>query len=242
MDKFEDFLAGAHEMDKHFFQTKFDKNLPVILGLLGIWNHNFIGAGTHTVIPYDQYLFYLMPYLQQLDMESNGKTVAHWIADQLEIKLHIINVVEEFKQVFLNPSGDHHPLLVANCFAQSQALMMGRAFDEVYPELLEQGLSEEQAEFLIPHKVMPGNQPTNTIIMDKLTPRSLGALIAMYEHKVFVQGIIWGIDSFDQWGVELGKQLAYSIFEDLIYTSHSEGYAGYDISTKNLIEHYRQKS
>jgi len=142
----------------------------------------------------------------------------------------------------LNPSGDHQPLLVANCFAQSQALMQGKAFDEIYPELIGQGLSEDQAEFLTPHKVMPGNQPTNTIIIDKLTPRSLGALIAMYEHRVFVQGVIWGIDSFDQWGVELGKQLAHNIFEDLIYTDRSEAYTGYDISTKNLIEHYRRKS
>lgn len=265
MNKFEDFLSGAHEMDKHFFQTKFEKNLPVILGLLGIWNHNFINAETHAVSPYDQYLFYLTAYLQQLDMESNGKTITndgkisacktgpivwggigtdgqHAFYQLLHQGTVCVPIDFIVAMQSLNPSGDHQSLLVANCFAQSQALMMGRAFDEIYPELLNQGFSEKQAEILTPHKVMPGNQPSNTIIIDKLTPKSLGALMAMYEHKVFVQGIIWKINSFDQWGVELGKHLASQIFEDLIYTDYSESYAGYDVSTKSLIEHYRRKS
>ncbi|MGD9108964.1 MAG: glucose-6-phosphate isomerase [Gammaproteobacteria bacterium] len=264
MDKFEDFLAGAHEMDQHFYQAKFDKNIPVILGLLSIFNHDFLGAGSEAVIPYDQYLFYLVQYLQQLSMESNGKTVTidgeispcrtgailwggigtdgqHAFHQLLHQGTELVAIDFIIPIRSLNPTGEHHVLLMANCLAQAQALMCGRSLEEVREEMLSAGIDAERIDELAPYKVMPGNQPVNMIMLDKLTPRSLGALLAMYEHKTFVIGAVLGINSFDQWGVELGKKLAGNITDDLIYTEHSAEYAEYDDSTKGLIEYYRRR-
>jgi len=265
MDKFEDFLAGAHDMDQHFYQAKFDKNIPVILGLLSILNHVFLGASSEAVIPYNQYLSYLVQYLQQLSMESNGKTVTvdgeisvsktgpilwggigtdgqHAFHQLLHQGTECVAVDFIIPLRSLNPTGEHHALLMANCLAQARALMQGKSYDEAYQEMLDKGLSEDRAKTLAPHKVMPGNQPVNMIMLNKLTPRSLGALLAMYEHKIFVLGAVLGINSFDQWGVELGKQLATQIVDDLIYADRSSEYAEYDNSTKGLIERYRRKS
>lgn len=265
MEKFEDFLTGAHEMDKHFYQAKFDKNIPVILGLLSILNHNFLGAGSEAVIPYDQYLFYLVQYLQQLSMESNGKAITvggeispcktgavlwggigtdgqHAFHQLLHQGTETVAIDFIIPIRSLNPAGEHHTLLVANCLAQAQALMQGRSLEEVRREMLDAGIEAERVDELAPHKVMPGNQLVNMMVLDKLTPRSLGALLAMYEHKTFVVGAVLGIDSFDQWGVELGKKLARNITDDLIYSERSAEYAEYDDSTKGLIEHFRRKS
>jgi len=206
----------------------------------------------------------LMQHLQQLDMESNGKTVnIHGeICDCKTAPIIWGGIGTDGQHAFfqllhqgtegvamdfivamksLNSVGKHHALLVANCFAQARALMYGRSIEEAHQEMLDAGLTEEQAEKLEPHKVMPGNQPTNMIMLDKLTPHALGALIAMYEHKVFVQGAIWNINSFDQWGVELGKKLAAQIVDDFIYKDRSETFQAYDASTKGLIEHYWRK-
>ncbi|MGD9152568.1 MAG: glucose-6-phosphate isomerase [Gammaproteobacteria bacterium] len=264
MDKFEDFLAGAHEMDKHFYQAKFDKNIPVILGLLSIFNHDFLGAGSEAVIPYDQYLFYLVQYLQQLSMESNGKTITvdgeispcrtgailwggigtdgqHAFHQLLHQGTELVAIDFIIPIRSLNPTGEHHVLLMANCLAQAQALMCGRSLEEVRKEMLDAGIDVKRVDELAPYKVMPGNQPVNMIMLDKLTPRSLGALLAMYEHRTFVIGAVLGINSFDQWGVELGKKLAGNITGDLIYTEYSAEYAEYDDSTKGLIERCRSR-
>lgn len=262
MDNFMEFLAGAYAMDQHFRQAEFANNMPVILALLGVWYRNFFAVGTQAIIPYSQYLFYLTAYLQQLDMESNGKSVTiagevvdyntgaiiwggigtdgqHAYHQLLHQGTEIIPVDFILPVNSLNPIGEQHKLLYANCLAQSQALSLGRFVDEIYPELIDQGMAADEAGMLALHKAMPGNQPSNTLLFEKLTPRSLGALIALYEHKVFVQGMIWEIDSFDQWGVELGKQLANEIVEDLAGEEYSKQYAEYDNSTQGLIKHYR---
>lgn len=259
MENFYDFLRGANNMDEHFKNQPLDKNMPVIMAVLGIWNGNFWNTTSQAVISYDQYLNLLPSYLQQLEMESNGKHVCiygeelnyatspviwggvgtngqHAYHQLLMQGTQIIPVDFIFAKETHNQIGEHHKLLVANCLAQSQALMQGKTYDEVYTELLAQGLSEQEATKLTPHKVISGNIPSTTIMLNKLTPKSLGALLALYEHKVFVQGIIWGINSFDQWGVELGKQLANNITQLLnkpILSANDLNQL--DASTKGLI-------
>ncbi len=260
MDNFEELLTGAFEMDEHFRTAPFEENIPVIMALLGIWYNNFFDAQTLAILPYDQYLHRFPAYFQQGDMESNGKGV-----DRSGERVHMTtgpviwgepgtNGQHAFYQLihqgtklipcdFIapiethNPVGEHHPILLSNFFAQTEALMKGKDEQEVRKELIAQGLSGEQLEALVPHKIFTGNRPTNSIMLQKITPRSLGSLIAMYEHKIFTQGIIWNINSFDQWGVELGKQLAKAILPELEQTDlvHS-----HDSSTNGLINHYKQ--
>jgi len=233
MDKFEALLAGAADMDQHFRETPWADNLPVLLALVGIWNSNFLGAETFAVVPYEQRLAHLPGYLQQLEMESNGKRITH---DNQEVTGHTAPVLwgglgtdvqHAFFQLLhqgtrlvpvdfilalhnpLSPPG-HHDMLVANCLAQAQALMQGRTAAS-----LAQTAADHDGINLPLHRAMPGNQPSNLLLMEALTPRTLGALIALYEHKTFVQGVIWGINSFDQWGVELGKVLADALLEDI---------------------------
>ncbi len=259
MDNFEAFLAGAHEMDEHFRRADYSKNLPIILGLLGIWYRNFFGTSSEAIIPYDHYLQYFMAYLQQMDMESNGKAVMldgnsvmsqtgpviwggvgtdtqHSFHQLLHQGTNIIPIDFIIPLNSLNPIGDHHKILYANCLAQSQALLQGKTLEQAFHELLEKGLSEEEAKSLAPHKVMLGNRPSNTIILDKLTPKSLGALTALYEHKVFVQGVIWNINSFDQWGVELGKQLATKLDP---FLSDEKMPDEIDSSTQGLVKAFK---
>lgn len=231
MEKFYELLAGAHAMDKHFIEAPLEKNMPVILALLGIWNVDFLGAAAQAVIPYDQYLSLLPAYLQQLEMESNGKRV-RIDGEVVDYKTAPVvwgavgtNGQHAFHQLLMqgtqivpvdfiislhshNPIRNQQLLLYANCLAQSQALMCGRTKDEIVIQLCEQGVSRQEAMAQAPHRVISGNVPSNTIVTQKLTPLTLGALIALYEHKVFVQGVIWQINSFDQWGVELGKHMA----------------------------------
>jgi glucose-6-phosphate isomerase len=255
MERFYQLLAGAHAMDRHFCEAPLEKNMPVILALLGIWNINFLGATTHAVIPYDQYLSLLPAYLQQLEMESNGKRV---LVNGKTIDYKTAPVVwgavgtngqHAFHQLLMqgtqmvpvdfivaleshNPIRNHHLLLYANCLAQSQALMCGRSEDEVVIQLCEQGMTQEEARMQASHRVIPGNIPSNTIVAQNINPESLGALIALYEHKVFVQGIIWRINSFDQWGVELGKHLASKLTPVL---QGSADIADLDGSTARLV-------
>ncbi|MCK4608359.1 MAG: glucose-6-phosphate isomerase [Gammaproteobacteria bacterium] len=261
-DKFREFLAGAHAMDDHFRHAPWNQNMPVILALLGIWNSNFFNHKTQVVLPYDQYLELLPAYLQQLDMESNGKRVD---VDGSPLDTSTAPIIwgsvgtngqHAFHQLLLqgtqkapadfimplnsqNPIGQHHMLLFANCLAQSQAMMQGKTEAEATEELLSQGMAAEAAAQLAPHKVIPGNVPNNTILVNKITPATLGALIALYEHKVFVQGTIWGINPFDQWGVELGKQLAKNIIPGLQDSVKSKQF---DSSTCGLIKKYFQNN
>jgi glucose-6-phosphate isomerase len=251
-EAFGDMLAGFHAMDEHFKTTPFAQNLPVLLGLLGIWYNDFYGAETIAVLPYDQYLARFSAYLQQLDMESNGKRVT-LEGDKVEVQTGPIlwgqpgtNGQHAFYQLIhqgtklipcdfigfsqsLNPIGGHHDLLMANFFAQTEALAFGKTEAEV--------AKEGVAPALVPHKTFPGNRPTNTILCDRLTPAMLGKLVALYEHKIFVQGVIWGINSFDQWGVELGKVLAMRIAGEL--ESKTEPALSHDASTNALIRRYR---
>jgi glucose-6-phosphate isomerase len=257
MDRFEQMLAGANAMDTHFRSAPLESNMPVTLGLLGIWYTNFFGARSHAVLPYDQYLARFPAYLQQLEMESNGKSVDR---DGKPVDYATCPVVwgepgtngqHAFYQLLhqgtplvpadfiapvhsQNPMGDHHRLLVANFIAQTEALMRGKTEAEVRTELQSQGLAGEALERLLPHKVFRGNRPTSSIVFDRLTPHTLGALIALYEHKVYVQGTIWGINSFDQWGVELGKQLAQRILDEV---SDPKRRGAHDASTSALIRH-----
>ena len=228
---FRRFLAGAHAMDKHFVEAPLEQNLPVLLGLLGVWYRNFMDYPTHGVMPYDQRLSRFSAYLQQLDMESNGKKmgldgvqVSHqtgpviWGEPGTNGQHAFYQLIHQGTMVipcdFLLAAnaheeiGDHHAILTANCFAQAEALMLGKTIEEVREELSASGMSDDEIEALAPHKVFPGNRPSNLLLYEKLDPYRLGSLIALYEHKVFVQGVIWGVNSYDQWGVELGKQLA----------------------------------
>ncbi len=256
MDNFEKMLDGAHAMDLHFKNTEFSQNIPVILGLLGVWYNNFFGMKSCAVIPYDQYLTYLPAYLQQLDMESNGKFVSN---DNEYVKYSTAPVLfggagtdvqHSFFQMihqgtsivpcdFIIPAishneiGDHHEILVANVLAQGEALMRGKTVKEAAEELKKAGKSKEEIDFLKKFKSFRGNRPSNTFVFKKIDPYSLGMLVAMYEHKVFVEGIIWNIDSFDQMGVELGKQMALSILPEL--QSNASGVA-HDSSTSHLIQ------
>ena len=250
--RFREMLGGFHAMDEHFRTEPFERNLPVLLGLLGIWYGNFFGAETHAILPYDQYLGRLSAYLQQLDMESNGKRVA---LDGTVVDYQTGPVIwgqpgtngqHAFYQLIhqgtkripcdfigfarsLNPLADHHDLLMANFFAQTEALAFGKTEAEVAAEGVPAGL--------VPHRTFPGNRPTNTILADQLTPDTLGKLVALYEHKVFVQGAIWRIDSYDQWGVELGKVLATRILPELANEGAPE--PAHDSSTNALIRRYR---
>lgn len=257
-ENFQQLLAGAHTMDEHFRKTDFAKNIPVILALLDVWYVNFFRTTTHAILPYDQYLNLLPAYLQQLEMESNGKQVQIDGAPVNYATSPVIwgavgtNGQHAFHQLLMqgtqlipvdfiisleshNPIGQHHKFLFANCLAQSQALMRGRNSEEVIAELADQGMGEESIAALVSHKVIPGNVPSNTLMMDKLTPTNLGALIAAYEHKVFTAGVIWNINSFDQWGVELGKQMANNIVPSLDNTKLA---ANMDSSTRGLIEKF----
>lgn len=250
---FYEMLSGFHQMDEHFRTAPFERNLPVILGLLGIWYNNFFGAETVAILPYDQYLNRLSAYLQQLDMESDGKHVdldgnpVHYQTGPIIWGQPGTNGQHAFYQLIhqgtrlipcdfigfntpLNPLGDHHDLLMANLFAQTEALAFGKTAEEV--------AADGVPAFQVPHRTFEGNHPTNTLLLDRLTPEALGKLIALYEHKVFVQGTIWRINSFDQWGVELGKVLAQRIVPEL--ESATAPALKHDSSTNTLIRRYRQ--
>ena len=261
MDRFDELLSGAHEMDEHFRTAPLEKNIPVILALLGIWYNNFFGAATHAILPYDQYLHRFPAYFQQGDMESNGKRTSreggtvdyqtgpviwgepgtngqHAFYQLIHQGTRLIPVDFIAPLVSHNPVGEHHRLLLSNVFAQAEALMKGKTADEVRSELAGAGMKGEALEKLLPHKIFEGNRPSTTVIVQKITPRSLGTLIAMYEHKIFVQGIIWNINSFDQWGVELGKQLAGKILPEL---SSVGSVTTHDSSTRGLINYYKER-
>ncbi len=254
-ENFQQLLDGAHAMDEHFRGAPPERNMPVLLALLGIWYIDFFAAETHAVLPYDHGLRRLPAYLQQLDMESNGKRVTrdgaaidyptapvlwgepgtnsqHSFLQELHQGTRLIPADFLLPAVSAHPVGPHHELLIANCLAQAEALMKGRTEAEVRAELESAGLSGPEVQRLMPHKVQPGNQPTNTLLFRRLDPRTLGILIALYEHKVFVQGVIWGINSFDQWGVELGKQLASTIADEL---RSPEAAGAHDSSTAGLM-------
>jgi len=258
-DRFEELLDGAHAMDKHFQEEPFEKNIPVILALIGIWYNNFWGAESTAVLPYSQHMHAFPAFLQQLDMESNGKSVDR-NGDKVSYQTGPIiwgepgtNGQHAFYQLIhqgtkLIPCdfiaqatdteklSDHHPKLLANFFAQTEALMNGKTAEEVKTELISSGLDEDQIVELLPFKVFEGNKPTNSILVKNMDPRTLGSLIAMYEQKVFVQGVIWNIYSFDQWGVELGKQLANKILPELV---NKEDISSHDSSTNGLINAYK---
>jgi glucose-6-phosphate isomerase len=259
-DNFEKLLEGGYSADVHFRSTPFEQNIPVVLALLGIWYQNFFGSKTHAIIAYDQYLEFFTDFLQQLDMESNGKYIER-NGDEIDYQTGVVvwgkpgtNAQHSFFQLIhqgtqmiptdflapvqpLNSVGDHHDKLIANFLAQTEALMKGKTEAEARNELEAVDLTGKQINELLPHKVFKGNKPTNTIFYQKLTPENLGRIIAIYEHKVFVQGIIWNINSFDQWGVELGKQLAKAILPEL----KNESDAGvHDSSTNALINHYKK--
>ena len=257
MDRFEELLGGACAMDEHFRSAPLEKNIPVLLGMLGVWYGNFFGAQSNAVLPYDQYLHRFPAYLQQLEMESNGKRVDRdgnavdydtgmvmWGEPGTNGQHAFYQLIHQGTRMipadFLaplhsqNPSGEHHSILLANCFAQTEALMLGKTTEEARAELTAQGLQNEALEALLPHKVFPGNRPTNTLLFDKLDPYTLGRLIALYEHKVFVQGVVWNINSFDQWGVELGKQLAGKILPELCGAT---AVPRHDASTNGLIKY-----
>ena len=264
-EHFSEFLAGAHAMDTHFREAPLEQNMPVILALVGMWQRNFCGTGSLSIAPYHQDLGNFPSYLQQLEMESNGKRVA-LDGSPLEIKTCPViwgNVGTNGQHAYfqllhqgsditpvdfivaLNPSHHlpgHQAALLANCFAQSEAFMRGKTADEVRVEMQSKGMSESEISALLPHRTFPGNRPSNTILLDKLTPTSLGSLIALYEHKVFVQGAIWGINSFDQWGVELGKVMATHILDELAGTpvagspmTGTSAVSKHDSSTNGLI-------
>jgi glucose-6-phosphate isomerase len=258
-DRFEEMLAGGFDMDEHFRSAPLEANMPVILALLGIWYIDFFGAATHAVLPYDQYLHRFAAYLQQADMESNGKSVTRdgrrvdYPTGPILFGEAGTNGQHAFYQLIhqgprlvpadfiaaaksLNPVGDHQELLLSNFFAQPEALMKGKTAEEVRAELTAQGLSGEALAAAVPHRVFEGNRPTNSILYRTLDPRTLGRLIALYEHKIFVQGVIWQINSFDQWGVELGKQLAKAILPEL---PGPQPVADHDGSTNGLINHYK---
>ncbi len=254
--RFAEFLKGAFEMDEHFRSAPLAANLPVVLGLLGIWYRDVWGFGSHAVLPYDQRLERFTAYLQQLDMESNGKGVTLTGHPVAEATGPVVwgepgtNGQHAFYQLLHQGSdvipcdflvaaepqedlGDHHALLISNCLAQSEALMRGKTAEEAREELAAAGLDAARIEALVPHKVFPGNRPSNTLVYRRLCPRTLGRLIALYEHKVFVQGRIWGINSFDQWGVELGKQLAGELLPMVKGEAEAEGRDG---STVGLLK------
>jgi glucose-6-phosphate isomerase len=262
MDAFEELLAGACDVDQHARQAPLVRNIPVLMALLGVWYGNFFGAESHAILPYDQYMHRFAAYFQQGDMESNGKRVDRdgqpitdyttgpvvWGEPGTNGQHAFFQLIHQGTRLvpadFLapvhsqNPLGQHHAILLANFFAQTEALMKGKTEAEARAELAAAGAGEATIDMLAPHKVFEGNRPTTTILFDRLTPRTLGRLVALYEHKIFVQGVIWNINSFDQWGVELGKQLAKAILPELAadgpVTSH-------DGSTNALINHFKER-
>ncbi len=259
-DHFQELLEGGHAMDVHFRDTPLKQNLPVTLALLGIWYNNFFGAQTQAILPYDQYMHRFAAYFQQGDMESNGKSVdrngqpvtyetgpiiwgepgtngQHAFYQLIHQGTKLIPCDFIAPAISHRPIGEHHAMLLSNFFAQTEALMNGKTADEVAGELQKAGKSNEDSAFLTPFKVFSGNRPTNSLLLKKITPRALGSLIALYEHKIFVQGIIWNIFSFDQWGVELGKQLATRILPEL---ADNEPVSNHDTSTNGLINAYKQ--
>jgi glucose-6-phosphate isomerase len=259
MENFESMLAGAHDMDEHFRTAPLEQNIPVILAMVGVWYNNFFNAQSHAILPYDQYLHRFPAYFQQGDMESNGKGINHqgetvdystgpvvWGEPGTNGQHAFYQLIHQGTKIipadFLapidsqNPLGRHHDILLSNYFAQTEALMKGKTEDEARSELVASGMERGRVEALLPHKVFKGNRPTNSILFKKLDPKTLGALIALYEHKIFVQGVIWNINSFDQWGVELGKQLAKVILPEL---EGQDQVTSHDASTNGLINYYK---
>jgi len=261
MDDFEQLLSGAHFMDNHFQTAPMEENLPVIMAVLGVWYNNFFGSQTHALLPYDQYMHRFSAYFQQGDMESNGKSVRRdgkfvdystgpviWGEPGTNGQHAFYQLIHQGQKLipcdFLMPvetqnpisNGSHHQILAANFLAQTEALMKGKTEEEARSELEKSGMDAEKIAALVPHKQFTGNRPTNSIVFQKLSPFTLGLLIALYEHKIFVQGVIWNINSYDQWGVELGKQLANVIVKEL---DSNDAVTSHDSSTNGLINHFK---
>lgn len=259
MDKFEELLMGGYDMDVHFREAPLEQNMPVIMALIGLWYRNFFDASNYAILPYDQSMESFMAYFQQADMESNGKSVDRqgnavdyetgpvlWGGTGTNGQHAYYQLIHQGTQMIpadfiaparsQHPLGEHHATLLSNYFAQAEALMKGKTAEEARAELEASGMDVDAIETLLPHKVFVGNKPTNSILFDLLTPRTLGRLIALYEHKIFVQGIIWNLNSFDQWGVELGKQLALHIQPEL---RGAETVTSHDASTNGLINYYK---
>lgn len=258
-ENFDALLQGAHKMDEHFQNSSFDQNIPVVLALISIWYNNFFGAESEAIIPYTQYLQKLAPYLQQGIMESNGKSIDRngepvgyqtgtliWGEPGTNSQHAFFQLIHQGTKLIptdfigfvksLHGNQDHHNKLMSNFFAQTEALMQGKSAEKVQAEFIQQNLNEDKAAFLLPFKVFSGNRPTNTLLIKQLTPRTLGSLVALYEHKIFVQGVIWNIFSYDQWGVELGKQLANSILDEM----NSGQLSKHDGSTEFLLQFFTQ--
>lgn len=257
-ENFKELLNGAYLMDEHFKNAEFSQNMPVILALLGIWYINFFDAGSHIIAPYDQGLRYFPKFIQQLDMESNGKQVCkdgqkvsydtgpivwgdiginaqHAFFQLLHQGTHLspIDLIVSLSRIGNLPG--HHEILVSNVFAQAEAFMKGRTYEEVYEQMTQKGMSEEEAKKLAPHRVFSGNRPSNILLLEEINPQNIGSLVALYEHKIFVQGVIWDINSFDQWGVELGKELAKDILAEFNGATKKK----HDSSTSHLIQIYK---
>ena len=259
-DNFEKFLRGAHAMDEHFRTAPLAENMPALMALLGVWNRNFMGSPAHAVLPYDEHLSFLAAYLQQAEMESNGKgrrqsgapvrystcpvifgepgtNGQHAFYQLIHQGTDVISADFIAPALSQSPLGDHHEKLLANFVAQTEALMRGRTEDEARAELEADGRRQDEIDLLSLHKAFPGDRPTNSILMERLTPETLGALIALYEHKIFCQGVIWGVNSFDQWGVELGKVLAKGVLRELGPEGEAMPAASaHDASTNGLID------
>jgi len=259
-ENFAELLQGAFEMDRHFKEAPFEENIPVILALIGIWYNNFFDAHTEVILPYDQYMHRFPAYFQQGNMESNGKSVdrngqktdyqtgpiiwgepgtngQHAFYQLIHQGTKLIPADFLAPAISHNPIGEHHNILLSNFFAQTEALLNGKSREEVINELKTDGKSDDEIQKILPHKVFEGNRPTNSILFRQLTPKVLGSLIAMYEHKIFVQGVVWNIFSFDQWGVELGKQLAKKILPEL---RDDRSIASHDSSTNGLINAFKE--
>lgn len=259
-ENFEQVLAGAYELDQHFLTAPLEDNLPVLMAVTGVWYHNFFGCQSHVLLPYSHYLRGFPAYVQQLDMESNGKSVSHqdqgiefttgpiiWGGEGTNGQHAFHQLMHQGNTVIpadfimpIQPAHDeveHHQMLASNCFAQTQALMQGETVEEIKQNLLAKGVAESEVDKLAKHKFMPGNRPSNTLLMDALTPKQLGALVALYEHKVFVQGVIWDINSFDQWGVELGKVLGNRVLDALQDKAQPE----LDSSTQQLVDMFKNQ-
>ncbi|AXR07528.1 glucose-6-phosphate isomerase [Salinimonas sediminis] len=258
-DNFKGLLEGAHEMDKHFKNAPLESNLPVIMAMLGVWYRNFFDAQSTVMLPYYHYLRGLPAYVQQLDMESNGKQVTKqgdvvdyatgpiiWGSEGTNGQHSFHQLIHQGTSLipadFMlplhvpNQNDTHHAMLASNCFGQAQALMQGKTFDECYTDLADEGLDEDTRKHIAQHKTMPGNKPSNTLLFEKLDPVTLGALVALYEHKVFVQGVIWQVNSFDQWGVELGKELGNQVLDGIQGNAQE---SQFDVSTQQLIAKFR---
>ncbi|TKX28460.1 glucose-6-phosphate isomerase [Campylobacter estrildidarum] len=258
-ENFSSLLEGAYLMDEHFYNAPFEKNMPVLLGLIGVWYINFFDAGSHIIAPYDSVLKYLPKFIQQLDMESNGKQVRkdgkrvdydtgpiiwgdvginaqHAFFQLLHQGTHLspIDLIASLSRKGSLPG--HHEILLSNVFAQAEAFMRGKTLEEVQKEMSNKGFSEDQIHKLAPHRVFSGNRPSNIILLNEINPKSIGSLVALYEHKIFVQGVVWDINSFDQWGVELGKELAKTILTELQGKENHD----HDSSTKHLIQIYKK--